>query len=238
MDLNYSASNGDDIGFILAQRALSTNRGWILPRLLIFFDNGYGGAIHELQNLSSIDLQDHQLDPMTSWVRVQQTDKAFFERARHQVEAALNMGSGISLASERENSSSMGRMAGGGMGQNNSGVDKRPRLTQGVSGSSDGAVTKPRKRVKRPKKKTNSIQGQAMNDESGNHGQGLGASGVGGDAVGGSRLSLGAGNNAVSQSAHMGESSAASGGDDVSSIGGYGGGTPNDYFGTNQAESL
>ncbi|OWO98379.1 hypothetical protein B2J93_202 [Marssonina coronariae] len=85
----YSASNGDDIGRIVAMRAILNRTDFVLPVVLNYFAKMQASASEEMHNATGEDYTGHPDDRGTdmSWHHSQALERAFFSRAKEGIEA-------------------------------------------------------------------------------------------------------------------------------------------------------
>ncbi|KAL5315170.1 hypothetical protein ACEPPN_017821 [Leptodophora sp. 'Broadleaf-Isolate-01'] len=85
LPVSYSAQNGDDVGRILAKRAVETDRHWVLPALGRMMETWEKGADDTIAALTVEDHAEYLEWGMGSWKYTQLTAKAFFGHAKEAI---------------------------------------------------------------------------------------------------------------------------------------------------------
>ncbi|KAI9047459.1 hypothetical protein LZ554_008178 [Drepanopeziza brunnea f. sp. 'monogermtubi'] len=94
---SYSASNGDDIGRLIAARAIDEKKEFILPAIQVYMDSMANLAHEQIKNASDEDMMGHKDDwddsadpaPGLNWHHVCTLEQAFFLSAKEGIEAIV-----------------------------------------------------------------------------------------------------------------------------------------------------
>ncbi|KAG4431149.1 hypothetical protein IFR05_013369 [Cadophora sp. M221] len=89
LPVSYSAQNGDDVGRIIARRAVETDRHWVLPAVGQVMENLEKGAANGIAFLTAEDHAEFAEWGMASWKYTQLTAKAFFGHAKEVISKRL-----------------------------------------------------------------------------------------------------------------------------------------------------